>query len=280
MGDRQQARRVVVSLTAMAAALWALTSAATAKPLDLRLDRVADVRASPTDKLECTTCEKLLREVGMAMGSRMIGPAASQGPLGIEGSYELSFAQVSATESYWKRAVDKPQDTLTTGQVRVRKGLPHQTQLGTVLTYMNDSNLWAMGAELNISLIDGYRKIPDLSVRPNGQVVLGHADMTMVVTGVDAVLSKSFGIAGLFSLQPWAGYSYALTYVKANQIPVFPDAQATRPDLLTMKQITAHSHRSAVGLRVIATRVQVGAELLRSFSESLNMVTAKLGVAF
>jgi hypothetical protein len=104
--------------------------------------------------------------------------------------------------------------------------------------------------------------------------------MTMAVFGGDAVLSKAFGIAGLFSLQPWAGYSLAVTYVKANQIPVFPDAQATRPDLLTMKQITALSHRTAIGVRLVATRVQVGAELLRSFTEGLNMVTAKLGVAF
>ena len=270
--------------TAVAATLglviWGAAQPATARPLDIHLERLADARVNPTEKLECQTCQTLLREVGLAMGSRMVGPAASLGPLGVEAAYEVSFVQVNSKASYWQRAVDQPQASLTTGQVRVRKGLPFSMQLGTVLSYLGDSNMWGIGMELNLSLVDGFRKIPDLSVRLNGTTVLGNSDMSMVVFGGDGVLSKSFGIAGLLSLQPWAGYSFATTYVKSNQIPVFPDAFSTRPELLFMKQFFAYSHRAAFGLRVILTRVQIGAEFLRSFTEDLNVTTAKIGVAF
>lgn len=259
---------------------WAGGSTAVARPLDIHLEKLADARVNPTEKLECQTCQSLLSEVGLAMGSRMVGPAASLGPLGVEAAYEVSFAQVNSKASYWQRAVEKPQASLTTGQVRVRKGLPYSMQFGTVLSYLSDSNLWGIGAEMNLSLVDGFRKIPDLSVRLNGMTVLGNSDMSMVVFGGDGVLSKSFGIAGLLSLQPWAGYSFATTYVKSNQIPVFPDAFATRPELLLMKQFFDYSHRAAFGLRMIVTRVQLGAEFLRSFTEDLNVTTLKVGVVF
>ena len=169
---------------------------------------------------------------------------------------------------------------MSTGQLRVRKGLPYGLQLGANLTHLYDSNMWAIGAEMNLSLIDGFTNIPDLAIRTSINTVLGNADLGMLIVGTDVVLSKSFGVAGIFALQPWAAYSFAFTHVSTHQIDVYPTASSIQPDLMLLKQINNTSHRAAFGLRIVVTRISLGFEFLRSFTDDLNVMTGKLGVDF
>ncbi|MCO4760276.1 MAG: hypothetical protein KC502_02155 [Myxococcales bacterium] len=257
-----------------------LATEARAGGLDLDFRAFYDPNRAVEERTQSKAYQSLMSELSLAMGSRMVGPAASLGALGIEAAYELSIVGTNASASYWKDTASSPQSSVMTGQLRVRKGLPYGLQLGANLTHLYDSNMWAIGTEMNMSLVDGFANIPDLAVRSSINVVLGNADLGMLIVGADAVLSKSFGIAGILSLQPWASYSFAYTHVSTHQIDVYPNASSITPDLMLLKQINDTSHRAAFGLRIVVTRVSLGFEFLRSFSDNLNVMTSKLGVDF
>ncbi len=255
-------------------------SSASAGGLDLDFRSFYDPKREKDERTQSRAYQSLMSELALAMGSRMVGPGASLGALGFEASYELSFVGTNSEADYWQKSAAAPSATVTTGQLRVRKGLPYGLQLGANLTHLYDSNMWGIGAEMNMSLIDGFVNIPDLSVRTSINVVLGNADLGMLIAGADLVLSKTFGIAGIMAIQPWASYSFAFTHVSTHQIDVYPTESTIQPDLMLLKQINNTSHRAAFGVRVVVTRVSIGAEFLRSFTDDLNVVTGKLGVDF
>ncbi|HAN30067.1 MAG TPA: hypothetical protein DCQ06_00580 [Myxococcales bacterium] len=248
--------------------------------LDLDFRAFYDPDRKVDERTKSGSYKSLMKEVSLAMGSRMVGPAASLGALGVEIAYELSFVGTNSNASYWQDTASAPAATISTGQLRVRKGMPYGLQFGANLTHMYDSNMWAIGAEMKIAMIDGYKNIPDLAMRTSINVVLGNADLGMLIAGADFILSKSFGIAGVASLQPWAAYSFAFTHVSTHQIDVYPTEATIQPDLMLLKQLNESSHRIAFGLRVVVTRVSVGFEFLRSFTDDQNVMTGKIGVDF
>lgn len=257
-----------------------LTAPVQAAPLDLRLEGFSDPSTASGTKITSKSYTTLMREVSTLMGQRMAGPAASQGALGMDIAYEMSFVGLDANAEYWKKAVAKPVSSATTSQIRVRKGLPHQVQIGGSVVHAHDSNLWAIGAELNLSLLDGFRHIPDFALRAGGNTVVGTRGLTMVNAGGDVTASKSFGIGGVLALQPWLGYSLGWTYVEEYKINVMLNPNTTELRTQRLPQLFEIGHRAAFGFRVVAAHVQVGVELLRSFSEGMNVMTAKIGTAF
>ncbi len=282
------ARRRNVSALLCAIAAVLAPAQAMAGGLDLHFERFIDpATATPNTPIENSSYKQLMREVGMAMGPRMTGPAASGGALGIEVGYEVSGVGTNSTADYWSKAAASPQSIVTTQQVRVRKGLPYSLQVGGVVTGLSNSNLTAIGLELGVGITDGYKNIPDIVFRPSIHTVLGNSQIDMFVVGADLAVSKSFGIGGIVAIQPWVSYSPSFTHVNTHLVSLFPTDKSIRPVVAQLAPLGDASHiadaisqRAAFGFRVIITRVQVGAEFLRSFSESLSMVTGKIGVTF
>ena len=279
----QIAAAVIAALLAFIAAPGTPSSGvpeARAGGLDLSFQGFYDPNRSVTERTENKAYEALMREVSLALGPKMAGPAHSLGALGIEAAYELSFVQTNSGLDYWTKAATNPQPTIQAGTLRVRKGLPYGLQVGSVLTHLFDSNMWTIGAEMNMSLIDGFVAIPDLAMRLSANTVLGNADLGMLIVGGDFVLSKTFGVAGVVSIQPWAGYSFTYTHVNTHQIDVYPNDKDIKPDLMLLKSVGTIGHRGTFGLRVVVTRVSIGGEFLRSFSDDLSVITGKIGVDF
>jgi len=272
-----------VAAGALVVALCTVTghaSVAEAGDLDLKFHKFYDPDREVTQRTENKAYTQLMREVSLAMGPKMAGPAASLGSLGIEAAYELSLVDTNANLDYWQKAADNPQASVQAGTLRVRKGLPYGLQIGSVLTHLFDSNMWAIGAELNMSFIDGFVNIPDVAARVTANTVLGNADLGMLIVGTDFIISKAFGIGGIVSLQPWAGYSMTFTHVNTHQIDVYPNDKEIKPDLMLLKSVSEFAHRGVFGMRVVVTRVSFGFEFLRSFTDDLSVMTGKLGVDF
>ncbi len=261
-------------------AVMATPLAALAAPLDLSLRGFYDPNRPPAEATRNGAYSALMSEMALLLGSKMVGPAQSLGALGMEAALEMSFGQTNSTADYWKNSVAKPSATVTTAQMRVRKGLPYAMQVGAVLTHLMDSNMWAIGAELNMSLVDGYVSVPDLGLRTSVQSVLGHSDISMLIVGADLVLSKSFGIGGVVSLQPWGAYSFSYSNVTTRQIEVYPNDTTLEPDLMLLKAVNNVSHRAAFGLRLVVTRISIGGEFLRSFTDGLGVFTGKIALDF
>jgi len=264
------------------AALAVATSVgdARAAPLDFRFDKFAET-AQAGSKIHSEPMRILMREISFALGARSIGPLASQGSLGVDFAYEMSVAGAHSSESYWKKAVAAPAESLTTHGVRFRKGVPHTVQLGTHLTHLADSSLYAAGLEIAVAPIDGFRNLPDFGVRASATGMFGSSHVeNFVNASVDAGLSKSFGIGGVLALQPWVGYSAALTYFKPLAAKVIPDERTMQETMPEYTYEIMYSQRAAFGLRVVSHRVQAGVELVRSFTDSLNLVTTRIGAVF
>lgn len=233
--------------------------------------------------------KSLMRELGFAIAPRMGGPFQSLGPLGIEAGYSVSSVGLNSNADYWKNTVDAPPTSLMVHQVNFRKGLPHSTQVATSLTHVANSNLWAIGADVRLSLVDGFRKIPDLGVRLGGNVVLGNSQMELATAAAEVGLSKSFGIGGVLALQPWISYTLGYTYALAHTLTVFPNDKAIKGQNATLDPLGGGTngnffdgigHRGGIGLRIVATRLQFGFEFMRSLTDGLNALTGKIGVAF
>ncbi|MCB9740801.1 MAG: hypothetical protein H6747_16165 [Deltaproteobacteria bacterium] len=253
-------------------------------PLDLSLRGFYNPNRQPDERIDDAAYGSLMSQIGLALGNKMVGPGQSLGALGVEAAYELSFAGTSYDagdpDNVWKSAVASPTSTLTTGQLRVRKGLPYALQAGCVLTHIFDSNMWAIGAELNFSLIDGFVSVPDLALRLNAHTMIGHQDISMLLAGADLVLSKTFGIGGVVSLQPWGAYSFTYQNVTTRQIEVYPNDTTLQPDLMLLKAVNNVAHRAAFGVRLVVTRVSIGGEFMRSFTDDLSVFTGKIGLDF
>ncbi len=271
----------LTALGAVAAAGAMLVAAPLqAAPLDIRLEKFYDSSAPESSRIKNDAMKSLVREVGLAIGPRSLGPIASQGSLGVDAGYELGISGANANADYWKRGVETPADSLVSHSFRVRKGWPQSMQVGTNITYLADSNMYALGIEAQLSVIDGFRNIPDLGVRVSGAGVMGNSKMDLAFGAADAVLSKSFGVAGVLAIQPWLGYSFGAGYFKPNLDALFPNDQTLRPITPKFEAGWILTQRAAVGFRVVVTRVQFGFEVLRSFTDSLNLMTGKVGVVF
>lgn len=273
----------LTAVCAIAAAAVALPAApAQAAPLDIRLEKFYDSTAPETSRIKNDAMKSLVREVALAIGPRSLGPIASQGSLGVDAGYELGISGANGNADYWKRGVGEENvpDSLVSHGFRARKGWPQSMQVGAHVTHLANSNLYALGVEAQLSVIDGFRYIPDLGVRVSGAGVMGNSKMDLAVGAVDATLSKSFGVGGVLAIQPWLGYSFGAGYFKPNLDALFPNDQTLRPITPKFEAGWLLTQRAAVGFRVVVTRVQFGFEVLRSFTDSLNLMTGKVGVVF
>jgi hypothetical protein len=269
-----------VRIAALAASVPAFLAApAQAAPLDVRFDRFYETTADGT-KIQNDAIKLLMREVALAMGPRSAGPISSQGALGVDAAYEIGFSGAKSTADYWKKGVDQPSDTLTSHVIRVRKGLPQSVQIGTSLTHLADSNLYAAGMEMQLSLVDGFQNIPDIGVRGGINAVLGNSRMDFVTGAVDLAISKSFGVGGVAMIQPWLAWSPSITYYKPNLEPLIPDDKSLKTVLPKFAAAWPTAQRAAIGLRVVAFRVQLGVEFTRSFTDELNLITTRIGAVF
>lgn len=262
------------------AALAVPVAPAYAGGLDLSFHGFYDPARQVKEHTQSDEFVSLMRELSLALGPRMAGPARSLGSLGLEAAYELSFVSTNSDARYWQTAAENPQPSVQTGTLRVRKGLPYGLQVGSVLTHLFESNMWAVGAELNMSLIDGFVNIPDVAARLSVHSGLGNSSLSLLIVGADFIVSKSFGIGGILSLEPWGGYSMAFTLADTHQIDVYPNDSEIKPKPMLLESVQEFAHRGVFGFRVVVTRVSIGFEFLRSFTDDLSIMTAKMGVDF
>ncbi len=261
-------------------ALLTVALPARAAPLDVRFDKFFEV--TPTgSKIKSDSMRQLMREISFALGPRSSGPIASQGALGVDFAYELGMSGANDKADYWQKGADKPSSSLTSHMMRFRKGLPQSLAVGASLAHLSDSSLYAAGFELQTSFIDGFRSIPDFGARMGGTAIFGNSHLEGFYNFFgDLTLSKSFGVAGVVALQPWLTYSMSGTYYKPLAEKIIPDDKTLADVQPQYSFDVSLAHRGALGLRIVSHRVQLGFELTRSFSDSLNLFTTRIGAVF
>lgn len=207
-------------------------------------------------------------ELGVAMAPRFLGPATTLGSMGYEVSLEVGLATIHGGRDYWKNAASDPGNVLVTNQIRIRKGLPYSLQISGLVTHLFDSDMWGIGLEFGGAVVEGFRYVPDISLQTSIGTLLGAGDLAMLQVGLGLIVSKTFNVAGLFTVAPYAGYHLiyvnAGTYLTAGKVrPADPTATPPAPARVEMFVIDGQNifrHRAVLGFNVVATYVTAGAE--------------------
>lgn len=228
--------------------------------------------------------EDFARQVGTALAPA-IGPIHSHGSRGFEISLTTGLAAVDTGQDYWTAdaagrpgVADDPNDLFVTSEIQVRKGLPYGLRVGGSVTHLHGSRLWGIGVEFAWAFVDGYKWAPDFGIVVAVGTLLGHDDFMMIQVSPALVLSKRFGIAGLFHLAPYLGYN--VLYINASTHLTSTWRGGTSPILFAFDPSHVVRHRGVVGLEALASFVTVGVEMTVDFVDTRQTYAIKVGAAF
>lgn len=204
----------------------------------------------------------LTRDLGLVTFPRLRASAETLGQAGFAFQVDHSFSVVDANSDRWRRAhVDEqPNGTLMTTQLHLRKGLPMSLELGTMATFLWQSDLVAIGAELKWALHeDTLWPVPDLMIRGFGNTVLGHPQLLLTNAGVDIVTGLPIGAGNVMNITPYAGYTMLLVIAGTQIIDATPgdplppvvstDPSATNQPEFSFDVEAQIVHQALLGLR-------------------------------
>ena len=237
------------------------------------------------DPLSCTRCDglpgdtaesgdlgaqarfhRLASTLGLAFAPRFQDTAGTLGQAGFEVSVSSSEAFLKLSPDAWAGASAAPPSVLTLPTVTLRKGLGGSLELGAAVSWLSKSQMTALSFQIRWALLDGVAFSPDLAVRAWGTRVLGSQELDLTVAGADLQLSKSFGVAGMVKLQPWAQGGIALVNALSSVVDFKPAAEnganPTADDgIFRTVTLTDNRYlRAALGLRLVAGAVVLGVE--------------------
>ncbi len=230
----------------------------------------------------------LMRELGMATAPVFLSPAETLGLNGFSFAFEGSVVPINNDADYWSPdywnpdlrigqpvSEGKPGSVLFIPHLHVRKGLPFSFEVGAQLSMVPESELFIVGAEVKWAMNEGFYLIPDLAIRFAVNHIVGSKDFELTTGGWDVSVSKAFGVGGMLSLTPYAGYNMLFLHASSH---VVLDATAEMDQFVFSKVNWKDNmvHRFFVGLRLTTYIFQITLEGLFS-NQDLHMFNFKLG---
>ncbi len=231
-------------------------------------------------------------QLGFVFAPRLASPAETLGHSGFHVSAMWSGTFVSSTEPYWnvtERAQrTSPASMLHSLQLDVRKGLPFSLEIGANFVWLVDSELFAPGLEVRWALHEGYGYTPDFALRGSVNHMIGNRDMLLTTAGVDAVLSKNFGLFGMVNVAPYMSWSLIFIAASSRVIDPTPTVEDDLERNFVFNEIGATSdlhHKLTLGLRTIYYVLNISVQgefqmLDGGFFGSVATLTTKLGLDF
>jgi hypothetical protein len=134
-----------------------------------------------------------------------------------------------------------------------------------------------MGLNLRYALVEGYRILPDLSIRTGASTVLGSREMSLLMTGGDFLASKSFGVGGVISITPYMGYNLLVVVASTYVVGRFASG-STLLDKFVIPMQTLLRHRGIIGVRAKSHHITVSLEAI--LTQGVQTFTTQLGSAF
>lgn len=231
-------RALITGLCAVAVAIAA--GDARADRNDLTLERIIGMPTmpgtfnDPSDPVRQTMYKSLMSELSLVMSPRALAPSDTLGYSGFQLAFETSFTQISNSADFWQKGAENVSSSfLPTISVMARKGiwLPLPGfEIGAGATKLIDSNLYAVQGYAKLALHEGFHDwaIPSLAVRGAVSRLLGTSQVDLTILSLDASVSKSFGIAGTVTLDPYLGAGALLSFVRGQVIDTTPNVDAFR----------------------------------------------------
>lgn len=285
-------KRVTPILCLIVATVLALP--ASAGDNDLVLNRFGSCIPDEVDPVNKPCVSRSVREdlfnalasdMGLVFSPRFLAPSETLGEAGFEFAAEVSFSVIDNSAEHWTLAMQDrdPPAALTTTQIHIRKGLPFSFELGAIVGYLIDSEMFNLGMELKWTLNEGFYYLPDFSVRGTVNTVVGSSQLNLTTAGFDFSVSKAFGIVGLFNVTPYLGYNLVLVFASSRVLdaspgdPTPPLRDDNEPEFVFGQRNITH-HRFFLGCRLVLYRILFAFEM--DFAADVQTYSLKLGFDF
>jgi hypothetical protein len=226
--------------------LLLVAAAAVAAPQDVSILEMDDYDGASTYLPDTTTegsdyvvtgYQTMVKELGTSIANKPMAPGESLGVNGFQVGIAntFSFIRTGSTDGThptgWDLA-DKEEDPdpfLFIPWLQVRKGLPASLEIGANAGWIGMTNTGVLGVYGRWSVVEGYRRIPDLALQVGYAGYVGNDELELGVMDMSATLGYSlpFGVTegihqAVFS--PYVG-------IGVNRIHAAPRADLSRTDL-------------------------------------------------
>ena len=219
---RQTPIKTVLGAVTLAVVV-SIAAPAVAGKLDLTLSPFANCNAQGRCNHDRANYETFLAEYAFGLVPKKLAPAETLGYsgfyMGIEGSWSVRPTGTAA-EDRWEMGTssDEVQALMFNPAIHIRKGLPFSFEVGSTVSYLALSENVTLGGEIKWAPFEGFRSgwkaaLPDIAARGSVVRVIGEDDADMTIVGIDASISYAFGVGGMITLTPYAGYQFYWTIV-------------------------------------------------------------------
>jgi hypothetical protein len=241
-----QGKRTAISLSVSSITLLTIvasTSLSQAEENDLVLSRLATRVTDGGGRLMSVVPQNLefralASQLGVVLAPRMMTPADTLGFGGFQLSVDTSSTAIDSGAAYWRARAGSPDAAgaggvahgpgqLSTTGFYVRKGmwfpLP-SFELGAGAVLLNGSRTWAAQFSAKFAIHEGYHDLPIPSVAIRGSVsrMMNQRELDLTIPSVDVVVSKHVGVAGTWSVDPFAGYNLLMIVPRSEVIDPTP----------------------------------------------------------
>lgn len=206
--------------TVLAGAL--VTSPALAAwPEDIDLYSMLDQGGEPVLDRELLgqSYRQLVMELGTMVANKPVTPADTLGMFGFDVDVSTQFVLTEARDrkgepSPWSRAhrdeASAPYHVLPT--LSVRKGLPLSTEVGANIGWIGNSSTGTFGGYGRVAVLEGYRPLPDVSLKLGYSGYVGNDDLDCGVLDLGVTLGSTFPVGRLPGLNtgqisPWVTFT-------------------------------------------------------------------------
>jgi len=281
------------------ASIMLTSSLAQARDNDLVLSRYSTFEPEPcpsNDQELCgqvrpdaTSFNNLVVDLGEVFAPRIGHPAETLGQAGFAFGAMASVSFIPNTNDYWQLVVEDkdPPPAFFTGHLQVRKGLPFSFEMVGNMSYLSNSEMFAVGADVKWALHEGFFYMPDVAVRGSVNTILGSEYLNLVTAGWDVSISKNFGLGGVVSVAPFAGYQNLYVIGSSRLINAYPQdprpPQTNQNNEVFAPEFVFDQHQASVNRFFLGTRLNVwilSFVLEGALGQNVNQLTFSGGVDF
>jgi hypothetical protein len=181
---------------------------------------------------------RLVNQYGFAFAPTAMHSARTTGFGGIHLSLEASYTSIDSDKDYWRKGTRGSSDSLT-GQntspsgllqlysMKIRKSFGFGFEATGVVGVMPQTSLWSYGADLRLSVLEGFRTgipgyVPDVAIGGGVRTITGTSELQLTVSSLDVQISKPIPIESAVVVTPYVGYQLLWIFGDSNVIDFTP----------------------------------------------------------
>ena len=185
----------------------------------------------------------------------------------------VSFSEGTGSGEFTLPTEKKFSGPLLLPSVHVRKGLPWSMELGARATWIDKSQMAAGTLEGRWAITEGYRMLPEVTLRAYATKLFNARDLNLWTAGTDLSVGKRFAIGGMVTLSPYLGWNLGFDHGTTGRVDFNPSrteaesetsAAAALQDTTPYANVAASHNRQSrfyLGARFVGGAISIAAEI-------------------